>query len=170
MAIQRVLALIAGKIQEYIPITTSAGAGSAGAIPALDAAGKLDITMMPNGVGADISTITASESIAAGALVNVYQVSGATKVRNADGTTAGKEAHGYVLSAYSASDSAMVYFTGIITGLSGLTQGPVFLSDSTLGGISGTGATTANHVYQQVGIALSASSVLFQPLDPIIRS
>ena len=49
-----------------------------------------------SGGGADTGTVTTSEALAAGDLVNIWNSSGA-KARKADATTAGKEAHGFVL-------------------------------------------------------------------------
>lgn len=43
--------------------TSSAGAGDSGKLPALDAAGLLDSSFMPVGVGADTAPITASEAL-----------------------------------------------------------------------------------------------------------
>lgn len=55
-----------GSLVEEAAIQSSAGAGDAGKIPALDAAGRLDNSMMPAGIGADTAAITASENLAAG--------------------------------------------------------------------------------------------------------
>src|SRR5512143_1765954 len=88
-----------GALTEKAAIQSSAGAGDAGKIPALDAAGRLDNSMMPVGLGAETDVITTSEALSAGDFVNIWASTG-TKVRKADATTAGKEAHGFVLSAY----------------------------------------------------------------------
>src|SRR5687768_2963313 len=52
--------------------TTSAGAGDADKLVALDASGRIDSTMMPVGIGADTASITTSEALAAGDLVNIH--------------------------------------------------------------------------------------------------
>ena len=90
---------MAGVISELEALVTSAGAGDAGKIPALDATGKLDNSLMPVGIGADSKILPASENLAAGDLVNVWNDSGTAKARKADATIAGKEANGFVLSA-----------------------------------------------------------------------
>lgn len=97
---------------------TSAGAGDAGKLVALDASGKIDSTMMPVGIGADTSSIQASENLAAGDFVNIHNSSGA-RVRKADASTAGKEAHGFVLSTTASGAQATVYFEGTNTQVSG---------------------------------------------------
>src|SRR5882757_9494798 len=84
-----------GTVTEVATPTTSAGAGDSGKIPSLDAGGKLDSSFMPTGIAADTAAITASEALSAGDLVNVWNSTGA-KVRKADASTAGKEAHGFV--------------------------------------------------------------------------
>jgi hypothetical protein len=147
-------------------VTTSAGAGDSGKVVALDGAGKIDNTMMPTGVGADTQTITASENLAAGDLVNVWNSSGA-KVRKADATTAGKEAHGFVLAGVSSSNPATVYFEGTITGLTSLTPGVQFLS-TTAGTATATAPSSSGNVVQRVGFATSSTTLNFQSQSPVV--
>ena len=152
-----------GRAKEKAAIQSSAGAGDAGKIPALDASGRIDTTMMPVGIGADTKTITASEALAAGAVVNVWQSTGA-KVRNADATAEGKEAIGFVLSSVSNGASATVYFEGTITGLSGLTEGArYYLSASTPGAVTATPPGSAGNVVQYIGTAISTTELSFEP-------
>jgi hypothetical protein len=144
---------------------TSAGAGDAGKIPQLDGSGRLDNTMMPSGIGPDTASITASEALAAGDFVNVWNSTGA-KVRKADATVAGKEAHGFVLSAVSNGAAATVYFEGTNTGVTGQTPGNVFLS--TTAGIGAAAAPTGSgNVVQRIGFATSATSMNFQSQPPV---
>lgn len=144
---------------------TSAGAGDAGKLVQLDGAGRIDSTMMPVGIGADTSTITASEALAAGDFVNVWDSSGA-KVRKADATVAGKEAHGFVLSAVSNAAAATVYFEGANTGVTGMTPGPVFLA-TTAGTATNTAPSGSGNIVQRIGFATSATSVNFQSQPPV---
>ena len=113
--------------------TTSAGAGDSGKVVALDAAGKIDATMMPVGVAADTATIAASEALAAGDLVNIYNNAGTANVRKADGSTSGKDAHGFVISAVLSLGNATVYFEGSNTQCTSLTPGVQFLSGTVAG-------------------------------------
>jgi hypothetical protein len=156
----------AGALTEKAAVQASAGAGDAGKIPALDAAGRLDTTMMPVGIAADTAIITASEALAAGDFVNVHNSTGA-KVRKADATVAGKEAHGFVLSAVSNAASATVYFEGTNTGVTGQTPGPVFLA-TTAGQASGTAPSGTGNVVQRVGFAISATAINFQSQPPVV--
>jgi hypothetical protein len=144
---------------------TSAGAGDAGKIPQLDGAGRLDNTMMPTGIGPDTASITTSEALAAGDFVNIWNSTGA-KVRKADATVAGKEAHAFVLSAASSGAAATVYFEGTNTGVTGQTPGNVFLS--TTAGIAAAAAPTGSgNVVQRIGFAISATAINFQSQPPV---
>lgn len=146
--------------------TTSAGSGDTGKIPALDATGRLDTSFMPVGVGADTQVVTASEALSAGAYVNIWSSAGAFKVRNADATTAGKEAHGFVLASVLSAGSATVYFEGTNTAVTSMTPGKVFLT-ATPGVGSGTPPSSSGNVVQVLGFATSASTVNFQSEPPI---
>lgn len=167
MPAKRYLANNAGTITEVAATQTSAGAGDEGKIPALDAAGKLDSTMMPVGIGADTAVITASEALAAGDFVNVWNSTGA-KVRKADASTAGKEAHGFVKAAVSSSASATVYFEGPNDNVTGQTPGVVFLSAATPGAATSTAPSGAGQVVQRIGFATSATSINFDAAMPIV--
>lgn len=145
---------------------TSAGAGDAGKVVQLDGAGRIDATMMPVGIGADTAIIQASENLAAGDFVNVHNSSGA-RVRKADATTAGKEAHGFVLGAVSSGANATVYFEGTNTGVSGMTPGTVFLA-TTAGGATGTAPSASGNVVQKLGVAISATAINFERGEPIV--
>lgn len=146
--------------------TTSAGVGDSGKLVALDGAGRIDTTMMPTGIGADTSAIVASEALAAGDFVNVWDSTGA-KVRKADGSVVGKEAHGFVLAAVAAAASATVYFEGANTGVTAQVPGRVFLS--TTPGLATTAApSAAGNAVQRIGFATSATSINFQSQPPVI--
>lgn len=148
--------------------TTSAGAGDANKVVALDAAGRIDSSMMPVGIGADTASIVASEALAAGDLVNIYNNASVANIRKADGSTAGKEAHGFVLAAVSASASGTVYFEGTNTQCTGLTPGLQYLSGTTAGKPSSTAASGTGKVVQIVGFAVSATAMNFQAEPPIV--
>lgn len=165
MAAKKFLRLVNGVLTEIFGVQTSAGAGNAGDLVSLDDSGRIDNSMMPVGIGADTSTISASETLAAGDWVNVWNNSGA-KVRKADATTAGKEAHGFVLAAVTSGNPATVYFEGTNTQVSGQTPGPVFLK--TTAGVGGpTVPSASGNVVQQIGVAVSATAVNFEPGVPV---
>jgi hypothetical protein len=157
----------AGTITEKVSNQASAGAGDAGKIVALDSTGRIDNTMMPVGIGADTKNITTSEALAAGDFVNVWNSTGA-KARKADASTAGKEAHGFVLAAASSGASATVYFEGANTQVTGMTPGPVFLSATTPGAATSTAPSGTGQVVQRIGFAVGTTEVNFQSQPPVV--
>jgi hypothetical protein len=162
-----------GALAEKEATTASTGVTDAGKVPALDATGRLDITMMPVGVGSEALTVTASETITAPALVNIWNDGGVLKARYADASaaSAGKRAVGYVTSTINSGASGTVFFEGRITGLSALTPGAVyFLSGTTPGAPTATAPTTSGHCVQEIGVALSATEITFEPQTPVVRA
>lgn len=157
----------AGTITEKVSNQASAGAGDAGKIVALDSTGRIDNTMMPVGIGADTAVITASEALAAGDLVNIWNSTGA-KARKADASVAGKEAHGFVLAAVSSAAAATVYFEGTDTQVTGQTPGPVFLSATTPGLATATAPSGSGQVVQRVGFATGTTAINFQSQPPVV--
>lgn len=147
---------------------SSAGAGDAGKIVALGSDGRLDLSMMPTGIGPDTATIVASEALSAGDLVNIWNDAGAFRVRKADASTTGKEAHGFVQSGVAMSANALVYFEGPNTQKTGLTAGVQFLSVTTPGDTQATAPTGAGQIAQRVGFATSATALNFQSFPPIV--
>lgn len=157
----------AGTLTEEAAIQSSAGAGDAGKIPALDAAGRLDNSMMPVGIGADTASILASENLAAGDFVNIYNNAGTANARKADATTSGKEVHGFVLSAVTSGNNATVYFEGSNTQVTGQTPGTVFLA-TTAGAATSTAPSGSGNVVQKLGVATAATSINFERGEPIV--
>ena len=157
---------VSGTLTETLAVQTGGG-GNANKIPSLDAAGLLDVTMMPSGIGPDTAVVLTSEVLSAGNLVNVYNNAGTANVRKADATVAGKEANGFVLAAFGSGVSATVYFEGPNTQMSALTPGQNFLA-TTAGGATVTVPSAAGNVVQRVGIALSATILNFEAQPPIV--
>ena len=166
MAAKKFLRLVNNLVTEVLGIQTSAGAANAGDIVALDDSGRIDNSMMPVGIGADTAVIAASEALAAGDWVNVWNSTGA-KVRKADATTSGKEAHGFVLAAVTSGANATVYFEGTNTQVTAQSPGPVFLQTT-----AGTGGATApsasGNVVQRLGVAVSTTAVNFEGGVPVV--
>lgn len=167
MAAQKFLTLIAGVRALVSSKDSSAGAGDAGSIVALDAAGKIAANMMPNGIGADSRIVPASEALTAGSLVNLWLDASVLKVRKADATAAGKEAHGFVEASVAALANATVIFDGTIPGLSGMTIGAKYYLATTAGGAVATAPAAVGNVVQTVGVAASATELIFEIGEPI---
>lgn len=158
----------AGTLTEIEATTTSTGAAQAGRIVGLDNTGRIDSSLLPTGIGADTQVIQASETLAAGDLVNIHDSTGAFRVRKADGSVAGKEAHGFVLSAVTSGNNATVYFEGSNTQVSGLTPGVRFLSATVPGGSTATAPSASGNVVQRVGVAASATTLNFEAHPPVV--
>jgi len=165
MAAKRYLSQLNGNLTEVPATITSAGSGDDGKIPGLDATGRLDVSLMPVGIGPDTQVITSSEALAAGDWVNVHNASGA-KVRKADASVPGKEAQGFVLSAFASGVPVTVYFEGTNTQVTGQVPGVVYLS-TTPGQGTSTAPTGAGQIAQRIGVATSATTVNFQQQPPI---
>ena len=145
---------------------TSAGAGDEGKLPSLDNAGKLDESFMPTGIGADTQSVVTSENLSAGNLVNIYDATGTPTARKADATT-DKRAHGFVLAATESPDPATVYFEGSNTGVTGLTAGTQFLT-TTPGGVSTTAPSSSGNIVQVVGVATAAGVLNFEAGEVLV--
>lgn len=161
------LKLVSGVPADANANASSAGASDAGKLVKLDGSGKIDASMMPAGVAAETRSMTASENIAAGDLVNIHNSSG-PKIRKADATTAGKEAHGFVLSAIASGASGTVYpEENVLSGMTGLTPGARMFLSTTAGLNTATAPSTSGQVVQEIGVALSTTEIMFRPRQPI---
>jgi hypothetical protein len=161
------LALTAGVITEETAINTSAGAGDASKVIRTDSAGLLPVSMLPSGVGAEVVVATASEALAAGDFVNLWNSTG-LKVRKADATVAGKEAVGFVLAAVLNAASATVFLSSQQnSSVSGKTVGARQWLSTTPGLSTETAPSASGNIVQQLGFATAAANVLFNPQQPI---
>lgn len=157
-----------GGLSETIAVQAG-GSGQENKIPALDSTGRLASTMMPSGIGADTVNVATSENLAAGDLVNIYDVTGTATARKANATDTSKPCGGFVLAATTSPAAATVYLEGPITGLSGFTSGvKVFLSAATSGAITATAPAGSGNVVQFIGRAVTATTVNFEPDQPIL--
>lgn len=156
-----------GVITELEATVTSAGAGNAGDIVALDGSGRLDSSVMPVGIAADTASIVSSENLTAGDFVNIWNDSGTPKVRKADATSTGKFAHGFVLASVTAPASATVYFEGTNTQVTSVTGGRLYLS-TTAGGWTATAPSSSGNVVQAIGMGLSSTTINFEPENPVV--
>lgn len=157
-----------GNLEENISVQAGGG-GNENKIPALDAAGKLDATMMPTGFGDDVNTITSYEIMSAGDFVNVYYDVGLTgvRVRKADATAEGKEVSGFILTSATAGNPVTVYFEGSNTSLSGLDDGKLHFLSTTAGQSTSTPPTGSGNIVQRVGYSVSDSIIAFEHSQPI---
>lgn len=152
--------------KEATPNTTSAGAGDSGKLVALNGAGKVDITMMPSGVGTPTLSLTAGESLSAGDFVYI-NTSDSNKVYKADADAGAKFAIGYVLASAADEAAVTVYFEGINDQLSSLTVGAHYYLSATAGAVTATKPSSAGQTVYYIGTAISTSSIPLTKSLPI---
>lgn len=151
-----------GRAAQVQATDASAGVANAGDLVALGAAGRLDQSMMPIGVGPETATLVAGETLSAGQFVWVNSADG--KAYKADRSN-GREADGYTILGAAAAANVVVYFESINDAVTGLTPGKTqYLS--TAGGTTETPPTTAGLV-QTLGKALSSTAMSVELGDPI---
>lgn len=153
--------LVGGRLNEANANATSAGAGDAGKMVKLNGAGKIDDTMLPGGI--ETRSITASEALSAGDVINLWNDAGTLKMRKADADT-DRAIDGFVLSSVTSGASGTCYLEeAVITGLSGLTIGATYWLSATAGALTDTAPTGNNVLSQIAGKALSATEFQFRP-------
>jgi len=157
--------LSSGQLAEQEVITTSAGAGDTGKVVGLDATGRLDVTMMPVGTASEVKVMPASEALLIGNLVNVFLDDATLKCRKADCSN-GWRADGFVLAAVDQDANATVHFEGNNTEVTGKTLGAIqYLSAN--GATDETAPTDSGYIVQEIGKALTATEITFEPKSPI---
>ena len=139
---------VANRFKSLVAVVTSAGAADAGKPVALDPTGKLDATLLP---GSAIDSAQASEAIAAGAPVNIWDDGGTRKIRNADASN-GRRADGFATDAISSAATGKFDTDGKVA-ISGLTVGDRYYLNTTAGQITDTAPTASGETLQSVGIA-----------------
>lgn len=169
---QGFLARVAGKTKQVFGLATSTGSADAGKLIATDSSGKLDMSLMPTGIGANTIIATASEAIGAGKFVNFYSNAGAMNVRLADNSNA-RQADGYVKDAVANAAQATVYpLDTTNTALTGLTPGARYWLGTAGGTIAAAldSADTANagKLCQELGVAKSATELVTDDLGFVV--
>lgn len=163
------IALIDGIDQEVEGAVLGGTVAQAGAIPALDATGRLDATLMPVGVAPDVYIGNAFETLNA-ATPFVYIRSDGT-VANASAAFGGSPTIGFVLTNVTSGQQATVFFEGRVTGLSGLTVGArYYLSATTPGAVTITPVAGAGKLHQYIGRAVSPTTISFEADDYVLRA
>lgn len=158
MAAKKYIQLLNGKLAQKQATVVSTGVANDGDIPALDSTGKLDVSVLPTGVGPDVVILAATENLAAGSYVNIWDDAGTAKARLADNSNS-RDAHGFVKDAVTSGSNATVYFEGGNDDLSGLTPGARYYL-----GTAGAATVTppvapAAQISQLVGVAINTTTI-----------
>lgn len=122
--------------------------------------GQVNKTIQSQNLLADY--VKASEAISASKYVNLHYAAGERKIRNAIASSMGTKAHGWVPAAIASGDFGIVYyFLGLNQGFGGLTPGDTYyLSSSSPGGITTVAPVAIGTIKQELGFALTDSSIL----------
>lgn len=110
-------------------------------------------------------TAVASEALASGDFVNVWNNGGVISVRKALALP-GLTAHGFISQAYAVSAVVTILPNGLNTEMTGLTPGQEYwISGTVPGGVTSTAPAPPTYLIQRIGIALSATvmQVTFAP-------
>jgi hypothetical protein len=123
------------------------------------------VSTLPTSPAGDI---LASQTLAAGDLVNLHTVTGAIRMRKADATDETKPAHGYVTSAVTSGNVGAMFGPGTINdAVTGLTPGATYFLSTTAGLTTATPPSTGGNIVQKIGEATSATTLLFEPEDTV---
>ena len=146
---------------------TVGGIGSANKRLQLNAQGVLDASVMPAGFGEETQSFVCSENLTSGNAVQIWIDTGVAKVRKADNAT-GRPADGYIKASYTVGQTATMYKEGTVA-ITGGTIGPVYLG--TNGGfVYSPIADADNAVHQKIGMCTSATSISWDPSEPVFLS
>lgn len=111
-------------------------------------------------------SLPASEDLAAGDYVSLWDDAGVARVRKASATATGRRCDGFVLAAVGSGSTATVHRSGFNTAVAGQTVGDIYLQ--TAAGAGGAAVPNASgNVVQRLGFATSATDVSFAPSEPI---
>jgi hypothetical protein len=169
---QGFLARVAGRTKQIIATVVSAGVANAGEIPALDSTGKLDMSVMPSGIGSNTTQAAASETLGAGKFVNFHDDGGTFSARLADNSN-GRQADGYVSAEFLSAATATIHpLDSVNAQMSGLTIGARYWL-GTAGGVTATpldetDTDNANKVSQYLGVAKSESELITDDLGYVV--
>lgn len=169
---QGFLARVAGKTKQLFGLATSAGAADAGKIVATGPDGRLDLSLMPVGIGSNSTSCPASEALGAGKFVNFHANAGALNVRLADNSN-GRQADGFVKDAVASNGTAVVSpLDSTNSGLTGLSPGARYWLGTAGGVITAAldpaDVANAGKVCQELGTAKSATELVTDDLGHVV--
>jgi hypothetical protein len=154
-------------------VVQSTGTNVAGEPVGLDSHGKLDVSVLPDGVGARTRVLEASGALSANDLVNAFYDASATKwkVRRASAASLATACTGFVKDAVSDGENATVYLDGTFDVdpeiVAGLPHVGLYLSAVTPGKPSAYSAEAA--IFQVVGYLVDTNVAEFQLTPGIVQ-
>jgi hypothetical protein len=167
MSTNKFLTVLSGVKTLVTGISESTGVANANTLVSTGSDGKIGNSILPAGVGAATETLVASEALAGGDFVNIWDDAGTRKARKADASN-GRRAMGFVSASVTLNANATVVLQGVNGQLTSLTVGAVyFLSAATAGGVTTTAPTAAGNIIQELGVAISTTGINFEYNPPI---
>ena len=160
---------VSGLLEELDALEVSTGVPDASKPVKTDSTGRLDLSVMPVGIGPDTQDIICSENLSAGEYVQIYDNVGVPTVRKADRSNL-RMAHGFVIQNYTSAQVAKVYKDSENNSLTGLTIGARYFL-----GLAGAVTLTppaagSGHYLQILGTAMSATELDSEIQQPVIRN
>ena len=152
-------------------INSSTGATDADKPIATNAAGELDASFLPVGVGAETLDFVAGVQISSNQFVNIYY-DGVSQylLQKANSNYSDRWAHGFIRQGVAIGETAVVYFSGVIDDFTGLVPNqPIFLDN--LGRVtqySDIVTDAASDTVQEVGWALTPNAIFVAIRTPIL--
>ncbi len=166
MSLRRYITFVNGIKTWAEAIIASTGVADAFKLISTDSTGRISSTFLPVGLGLSTKTYPATEALSAGQFVDIYDNSGTASARVADNTN-GRTANGFVLSAVSQGQNALVYLQGENTALTGLTSGTQYYLGAG-GAPTTTITTTAGQVIQPLGYGTASGGILFEYDEAVV--
>ncbi len=154
-----------GTKETYEGVQSSSGPSSQNEFPALNGAGKIDESFLPNGIGSDVISAVAGENLSAGDFVYFSSTGESLK---ADASEIAKQARGFVTTSITAGQSGDVFFDDTNAALTGLTPGATYyLSDQTPGQATLIAPTASGSIVQRLGFASGSETIHVDIEEPV---
>ena len=159
MTTNRFLGLIGGVKTWFPGLAISSGTPDGSKIVMTSSNGRLDVTLMPIGIGAATQSMVASEALVSGDFVNIFDAAGVPNCRKADSTNS-RAANGFVTSAVASAASATVFLSGPNTARTALVSGSLYFL-GTAGNVSLTAPSVVGNIIQEIGVAANPTCISF---------
>lgn len=169
MTTNRFLTIATNGVKRLVTaIKVSTGVASANQIISTDDTGKISSTFLPTGIGGEATAnLLASEAIAAGDFVNIFNNAGVATIRKADASN-NRPANGFCLTAIANAATGIVNLRGENNALTGIISGTVYYLSATNAGKAVDASPSANgNIIQTLGYGLRSTSILYEFDEPI---
>lgn len=159
-----------GTVAKFTAINKSTGTDDKDKIVSTNADGKIDLTLIPEGIGDSANTFPATETMSAGAFVNLFDDTGTAKIRLADNSN-GRPAHGFIKTAASTGETVTVYHLGATNTYLAVEIGARYYLGTTGSVVKlpvDPDSAASGTIHQFLGIAKSTTELVTTPADYIL--